>query len=184
MPKGLTLVQKGIANFIDNITRPCSFIPQQAYWWWPLSRSAPLGHHITINMLRPKQRVWHCADIILKCILLTFSRTYIDLKLFLRDQLTISQHWSTLWHVSNRRRDITQTNDDLVQWRICAPLGLSKLNWPDVAITRYTALVGGELVTWSVVKLRQISSAIWKMSSGHRKRIRYLYSNIQRNLEV
>ena len=56
--------------------------------------------NVSINTLRPRQNGRHFADDIFKCIFLNenvWIPIKISLSLFLRVQLTISQHWFRLW---------------------------------------------------------------------------------------
>ena len=97
---------------------------------WPTIHSwlFPSSHFKLLNSLRPRQNRRHFADDIFKCNFLNgnvWILIEISLKFVLKGPIN---NITALVQIMARRRAIIWTNDDPVQPRIYASLGLNELN--------------------------------------------------------
>ena len=94
---------------------------------WAITDQASLGY---LNPLRPRQDGRRFADNVFKCIFLNeniWISLKISLKLFLRFQLTIFQHWFRYWLGAVQATSHYLNQWWLVSWHIYASLGLNEI---------------------------------------------------------
>ena len=121
----------------------------------PNSAFTPLGPILltAINTLRPGQNYCHFADESFKCICLN-KNVRILIKyhwsLFLRVQLTISQHWFRQWLGTDKATSHYLNQWWLDYWRIYASLGPNELTEFRAWISNYNHGFHWDLITKTV----------------------------------